>query len=77
MTTRIQTEELAVDHVCDPRERVPVRGVKRGERPTKSREGNSAIHHRIFFDVRIVIESDELMADHLRINTKRDCCETN
>ena len=49
---------------------MPVCRVKSGERPGESRERNTAIHHWIFPDIRGVIESDELMPDHLRINPK-------
>ena len=45
--------------------------MKRGERPGESRAGDTAVHHWIFPDIRGVIESDELMPDHLRIN--REC----
>ena len=34
-------------------------------------ERNTAIHHWIFLDIRRVIESDEAMPDHLRIDPKR------
>jgi len=54
---------------------MPVCHMKRGESPDKSRAGETAIHHRIFPDIRGVIESDELMPDHLRINPERDCAE--
>ena len=54
---------------------MPVRHVKGGERPGESRGGDTAIHHWIFPDVRGVIESDELMPDHLRINRERDCSQ--
>ena len=46
--------------------------MKSGKRPGESRERNTAIHHRIFLDIRKVIQSDEVMPDHLRINPKRD-----
>src|SRR5215472_1150020 len=54
---------------------MPVGRVKRRERPDKSRAGNTAIHHRIFLDVRWVIETDELMPDYLRVNCERDCSQ--
>ena len=66
----VHAEELAVDHMRDPRERMPVCRVERGERPSEPRERNTAIHHRIFPDVRGVIERDELMTDHLCINSE-------
>src|SRR6266481_3738528 len=71
MATCKHAEELAIDHMCDPRERMPVCGVKSGERPCKSRRRHTAIHHRIFRDIRNVIEIGEVMPDHLRVNPKR------
>jgi hypothetical protein len=50
---------------------MPVCRVKRGERPRDSCAGNTAVHHWIFLDIRGVIQGDELMADHLRINRER------
>src|SRR6201993_3610953 len=76
MATRNHAEELAIDHMCDPSEWMPVRLVKSGERPGESRERNAAIHHRVFLDIRIVIQSDELMPDHLRVNPKCYYCQT-
>ena len=71
MATCVQAEQLAVDHVCDPCERMPVYRIKRSERPAESREGNTAIHHWVVLDIHTVIERDELMSDHLRINGER------
>src|SRR5438876_12062478 len=61
-----RTEELAIDHVCDPCEWMPVARVKSGKRPGESRERNTAIHHWVFLDIRKVIDRDEAMPDHLR-----------
>src|SRR5437867_4007684 len=55
---------------------MPVRLVKSGKRPGQSPERKTAIHHRVPLDVRKVIESDEAMPDHLRINPKRNYRET-
>src|SRR5437773_3907043 len=70
MATCLHAEELAVAHMCDPSEWMPVCLVKSGERPGESRQRNAAIHHRVFLDIRIVIQSDELMPHHLRVNPK-------
>jgi hypothetical protein len=59
--------------VRNPSERMPVRRVERGKRPGESRECDTAIHHRVFPDVRGVIEADELMPDYLCINSESDC----
>src|SRR5438876_7126855 len=71
VTACVRAKELAIDHVRNPSERMPVRRIKRGERPDESRAANTAVHHWIFLDIRGVIQSDELMPDHLRVNPKR------
>src|SRR4029077_9849905 len=70
MATCKHTEEMAIDHMCDPREWMPVSGVKSRERPGESIKRHAAIHHGVFRDIRRVIEIDEAMPDHLRINPK-------
>src|SRR5437762_3846957 len=49
---------------------MPISRMKSGKRPGESRERNTAIHHWIFLDIRKVIQRDEVMPDHLRINPK-------
>src|SRR5438067_3643299 len=70
MATCKHTEELAVDHMCDPREWMPVSDVKSRERPGESIERHAAVDHGVFRDIRRVIEMDEAMSDQLRINPK-------
>lgn len=55
---------------------MPICHMKCGERPSESRERNTAIHVWIFPDICGVIESNELMPDYLRVNPKRDHRET-
>src|SRR5437773_5268426 len=71
MATRNHAEELAIHHMCYPSEWMPVPRVKSGKRPGESRECNTAIHHWIVLDIPRVIESDEAMPDHLRIDPNR------
>src|SRR5437773_9531714 len=61
MATRKHTEEVAIDHMCDPSEWVPVPLGKSGKRPGESRERNAAIEHRVVLDIPIVIEIGEWM----------------
>ena len=44
--------------------------------PGESRERNTAIHHWVLLDIRKVVDSDEAMPDHLRINPKRHYRQT-
>ena len=71
MPARVQAEQLTVDHVRDPGQRMPVRGVKTGERLRDTGQGQAAIYHRVFGDVIGIIEIDKLMTDHLPVNRQR------
>src|SRR6266550_8588274 len=71
MSTRKRAEELAVDHMCDPCEWMPVPRVKSSKRPGEAPERNTAIHHWIFLDIRGVIERDEAMPYQLGIDPER------
>src|SRR5205814_8162533 len=71
MTACVHAKELAINHVRNPSERMPVCRMKRSERPGESPERNTAMYDWIFVDIRGVIESDELMSDHLRANRER------
>src|SRR5262245_50453606 len=71
MATCNHAEELAIDHMCDPCEWMPVPRVKGGKRPGESLERNTPIHHGIVLDIGRVIERDEAMPYQLRIDPKR------
>src|SRR5437762_3804057 len=71
MATGIHAEELAIHHMCDPSEWMPVPLIKGAKGPGDSGECNAAIHHYVPLDIGIVIQSDELMSDYLRINRER------
>src|SRR5438552_9758174 len=70
MATGEHAEEPAVDHMCNPREWMPISVIKSRECPRESIERHAAIHHGVFRDIRRVIEIDEAMPDHLRVNPK-------
>src|SRR4029077_2350365 len=76
MASRKRAEQLAIDHMGNPCEWMPVPRVKGGKRPADSRERNTAIHHWIFLDIRGVIERDEAMPYQLRIDPKRHYRQT-
>jgi hypothetical protein len=76
MATRERAEKLGVDHMCNPRERVPISLAKSGEGPGQPRERDTAIHYRVLFDIRDVIENYEAMPNHLRVDPKRYYCQT-
>src|SRR5262245_48856960 len=69
-------EELAIDHMRDPSEWMPVRLVKSAKRPGESPKRNTAIHHWVLLDIRKVIDSDETMPYQLRVDSKRHYRQT-
>src|SRR4051794_35157467 len=75
MATGVQTEQLAIEHVKEPRKWMPIRSMKGGKRPYYSRKGKPLRNDRILADVGIVIETDELVADHLGVNRDSRNCQ--
>src|SRR5436309_5794551 len=76
MPTSNRAEELAVDHMCNPCEWMPIARVKSGKRPGESAEGNTAIHHWVPLDIRNVIDHDEAMPYQLLVDPKRHYRQT-
>ena len=67
-----EAEELAIEHVGEPGERMPVGGVEGGESPGEAGKVRPRATHRIVADVEVVIEADELVAGDLRVNGEGD-----
>ena len=61
---RIQSENLAIQRMGKPGQRVPVGLLKRGERPSDSAPVNARAHLRIFDDIAIVVVAQEFGAEH-------------
>src|SRR5258708_1773486 len=76
MATCDRAEELAIDHMCDPRKWMPVPRVKSGKRPGEPLERHTAIHHWVLLDIRKVIDRDEATPYQLRIDPKRHYRQT-
>ena len=62
MARGIQAEQLAIEHVGDPSERVPVGNIESSERPTNVLKREAGLNVRIKSDVRIVIVVNESIA---------------
>ena len=65
MPARLHPEELAIEHVRDRRERVPVLGMDVRERPSNTVPIQSGPNMRIFKHVKRIVIIHELMADRL------------
>ncbi len=61
----VEREEGHVEHVREPRQRVPVGCVESGERPAQAFEAEAFAHHRVLVDVEAVVEGDEIVSPHL------------
>ncbi len=59
---RIDAEELAIEHVRNPRERLPTGEVSVSKSPDDSSRREPAVEMRISYDVGGPIEIDELVA---------------
>ena len=61
VASRIRAEKPAIDHVADPCQRVPVRGVAFGKRPDDRFAGEPFVYVRVFRDVFVVVIVDEFI----------------
>ena len=62
---RIRCEELAVQHVREPRQGMPVVGIDRLKRPGDAGLCQSRLHMAILGDIFVIIIADEVKAAHL------------
>ena len=63
MATRSQTEELAIHHVREPGEWMPVGGFKTGQRPLDAFPRQAALDVGVFGYVELIIVIDEVVVD--------------
>lgn len=68
--TGFDAENLGIEHVGNPRERMPIGSVKMGEGPRDALKGETARDHRIVADVFGVVVIDEVKSVHLPINAE-------
>ncbi len=60
MPSGVQAKELAIQHVGEPRQRMPIRGVKRCTGPNNPLEGQPIPDHWVLIHITVIIEIDEL-----------------
>ena len=68
MAAGVQVIDLAIQHVREPGQRVPVVGVERSDRPGGPRGGQAVSDMPVLGDVVFVVEVDELWVDRLAEN---------
>ena len=72
----LQTEKLAVDHVGNPGERVPVGYAREGKSPPEVWQSQSCVDMGVFSDIFVIVKIEELVMSDLGIGKKgdrRDC----
>jgi len=70
MSHGIEVVELAVKHMGQPSERVPVGCMGGGKGPNKTLAGKPSLNVRIFANVLCVVEMDKVMICHLPENNQ-------
>src|SRR5262245_2906151 len=74
MALRIQPIQVAVQHVRQPRQRMPIPGISSGESPDDTFSGESCLHIAVFHNVCMVVVGDEIVVSRLPIdrNSRHD-----
>src|SRR5262249_2268098 len=70
MTRRLHTEKLAIQHMRNPCQRMPIRRVSRTKRPDDIGPGQSCDDVRVLEDVIAVVNVDEVMPDDWQVAEK-------
>lgn len=80
MTGRIQTKALNIQHMGEPRERVPIGSVAGRKSPLKALQCKSLLHMHIVGDVFIVVIRDKFVVFYLPVDCdghKHEQCTKN
>ena len=59
MAAGIECEQLAIEHVREPGQRMPISGMRGRECPAEARQGQALAHHQVIGDVFGVVIIDE------------------
>src|SRR5208337_494471 len=71
MPPGMHPEELEIQHVREPGQRVPVSGMQGGESPGEPLISKAILDRGIFSDVYAIIEIDKLMGSQIAIDGQR------
>ena len=77
MTSGFQPIQLAVKHMRNRRQRMPVLGMNMAKRPGDTGQAEPASYFRIFVDVGLFIVVHEFVPERLAKNNPRNCREKN
>ena len=68
----VQSEQLAIQHVRKPRDRMPVAGVSGGESPLDAGPRQAVLDDAIIRDVILVVVNDKAIVRHRPVSQQRD-----
>jgi uncharacterized protein YoaH (UPF0181 family) len=77
MAAGLEAEQLAIEHVRERGERVPVARMRVGERPGNVTERKASAYGRVVSDINWIIEINEVVAKRLREDEPGNRNETN
>ena len=61
------TEDLAIEHMRKPGERMPIAGGSGGEGPDDVAPTQALLDERVIRDIDAVVEADEIVSDSLEV----------
>jgi len=73
----VQSVELAIEHMCNRRQRVPVFGMDMRKRPGDVGDADAAGDPRVLIDVTRIVVVNEFVPDCLNKDGPRKDCQTN
>ena len=76
MSTGVQSEQLAIEHMRNTRQRVPVSRMKMGKNSNHAVEREALDDARIFININVVIEIDEIVPECSPKDQPDDCNQT-
>src|SRR5437870_127233 len=75
MASRIQSEELAIKHVGEPGDWMPIRSVTGRKRPGHILPAKPGPHVRVLNDVPQVVEVNEFVMNYRPVSGQRGCAQ--
>ena len=73
MAAGLEPEQLAVEHVRNRRERMPVPRMRMGKRAEYAGHRKSSVDDRVLININMIVEIDEIVPQSLTENEPSDC----
>ena len=75
MSARAEAEELAVEHVREPRDRMPIARLRGGECPPNAVPVQPSLHHRVVRYQAGIVVVDEIVVSQRQVDQRRSQCQ--